>query len=311
MNKSPKVSILLRNLNESENLKILFDLLNKQTYDNFEVVFLDSGSSDNSVEVAEKFESKYRISINHINKSEFTFGRALNKCIEHSDSPKYVISLSAHCFPVDVNFIKNYVELFQNSHAEIIYGKQSGYKHSRLSEASHLNSWFGSNYGIQLANPFTNNGNCGYDIDIFKKFEFNEELTGCEDIYLASKILSNEGKIIYGNNIEVQHFHKENYKTIYYRYFRESLALNKIYPYNFKKRKFIYLFITESIKDISLKLKSNSFKYRSINKILAYRFVKNLAHLKGFKEKNVSTNDIYNYLKEDSISKNFYNHYFN
>jgi rhamnosyltransferase len=305
----PKVSILLRNLNESQNLIKLFNILNKQTYDNFEVVFLDSGSTDNSVEIAETFKSNYKISVNHIKKSEFTFGKALNKCIEYSDSPKYVISLSAHCFPTDSNFIKNYVNLFIKSNSDIIFGKQSGYEKSKLSESSHLNTWFGDEYGIRTDNPFTNNGNCGYNIKIFQNFKFDENLTGCEDVDLASKVLENNGRIMYGKGIEVQHYHEENLKTIYYRYLREALALNKIFPYKFKRRQFIFFTIKQTYRDLVFKFKTDSYRSRSLMNIFLYRLVKNYAHLKGFKESKVSLNKIYNYTEDGIYSKNLYKHY--
>ena len=270
---------------------------------------MDSGSTDNSVELAKTFKSNYKISVNHINKSEFTFGRALNKCLEFSDSPKYAISLSAHCFPIDPNFIKNYVDLFIQSKADIIYGKQSGYKNSKLSESSHLNTWFGDNFGVQTNNPFTNNGNCGYNIEIFQKFKFNEELTGCEDIDFASKVIENGGKIMYGEGIEVQHYHDENLKIIFYRYYREALALNNIYPYKFKKREFIISVIKQTYRDIIFKFNFSSYQSRSILNIFLYRIVKNYAHLKGFKESRVSLKKIYNYAEDTEYSRNLYKQY--
>ena len=57
MKNPPKVSVLIRNLNEEEQLKILFSILDQQTYENFEVIFLDSGSSDNSLEFVKNYKS--------------------------------------------------------------------------------------------------------------------------------------------------------------------------------------------------------------------------------------------------------------
>ena len=121
MDTEPKVSLLVRNLNEENNLKILFNRLNSQNYKNFEVVFLDSGSTDNSVEFVENFSANFQIITKHIDKEEFTFGRALNKCIEYAKNPKYVISLSAHCFPTNNDFIKNYVDIFENNNNKIFW----------------------------------------------------------------------------------------------------------------------------------------------------------------------------------------------
>ena len=50
-----KATILIRCLNEVENLKILFPILESQNNKNFEVVFIDSGSSDGSFEFVQNF----------------------------------------------------------------------------------------------------------------------------------------------------------------------------------------------------------------------------------------------------------------
>ncbi|MEL0245504.1 MAG: hypothetical protein VW916_07140, partial [Flavobacteriaceae bacterium] len=114
-----------------------------------------------------------------------------------------------------------------------------------------------------------------------------------------------------GEGIEVQHYHDENLKTVYYRYFREALALNKIYPYKFTKRKFIYSFLVQSKKDIDFKFKTKNYNSRSIFDILGYRFIKNYAHLKGFNQKEIPSKKIYNYTQEDILSQNLYKHYLN
>ncbi|BCV01094.1 hypothetical protein CM15mP35_04720 [bacterium] len=55
-----KASIVIRCLNEFENLNVLFPLLKRQTYSNFEIIFVDSGSTDGSLEyVKELKKSKY------------------------------------------------------------------------------------------------------------------------------------------------------------------------------------------------------------------------------------------------------------
>ena len=58
-NKRPLVSIVIRGKNESRWLKILFRELKKQSYKNFEIIYCDNLSTDNSVNVAKR---------NHVNK---------------------------------------------------------------------------------------------------------------------------------------------------------------------------------------------------------------------------------------------------
>lgn len=311
MNAEPKVSLLVRNLNEENNLKILFNRLNSQNYKNFEVVFLDSGSTDNSVKFVESFIANFKIIIKHIDKEEFTFGRALNKCIEYAKDPKYVISLSAHCFPTSNDFIKNYVDIFEKNNSKIVFGAQLGYKDSMISEACHLNTWFSNDYGETSENPFSNNGNCGYEYSIFSDFKFDEALTGCEDIDLARKILDSGYSIFYGDKIAVEHFHQESYKTVYLRYLREAVALNSIFPYSFKFRHLLIGTIRETIRDIKFRKKTNAYQNRSLIDILRYRFAKNVGHYKGFGlNKNIDSN-IYYYpkIKNEKFTKNLYERY--
>tara|TARA_B100000035_G_scaffold301613_1_gene298388 strand:- start:784 stop:1728 length:945 start_codon:yes stop_codon:yes gene_type:complete len=313
MKNTPKVSVLIRNLNEEEQLKILFPILDNQTYENFEVIFLDSGSNDNSLEFVKNYNSKYKIIIDEIDKALFTFGRALNICANLSNKPDYIISLSAHCFPISNDYITNYVNIFEDSDCEIVYGKQVGYKDSMLSEASHLSKWFDEKYGMKKDTPFTNNGNCGYKFKIWEKYQFDENLTGCEDIEFASRALKDGAGIIYGDKITVQHFHSEDFKTVYFRYFREALALNSIFSFKFSILNFITNLFKEVLTDISFKYKNKSFAFRDIISILKYRFSKNLGHFNGFRNKeshNKSKIYYYNSKQYDKFKINLYKKYF-
>ncbi|MFL2681980.1 MAG: glycosyltransferase [Candidatus Actinomarina sp.] len=313
MKNPPKVSVLIRNLNEEEQLKILFSILDQQTYENFEVIFLDSGSSDNSLEFVKNYNSKYKIIIDEIDKALFTFGRALNICANLSNKPDYIISLSAHCFPTSKDFITNYVNIFEDSNCEIVYGKQIGYKDSMLSEASHLSKWFDKSYGIKKDNPFTNNGNCGYKFQIWEKYQFDENLTGCEDIEFASRALRDGAVIIYGEKITVQHFHSEDFKTVYFRYFREAIALNSIFSFKFSILNLMTNFFKEVLTDISFKYKNKNFAYRGIISILKYRFSKNLGHFNGFRSKeSLNRLEIYYYGSSQygKFKNNLYKKYF-
>lgn len=55
---APYVSIIITNYNGSAYLKDLFESIDRQTYKNFEVIFVDDGSEDSSVEIARNFGCK-------------------------------------------------------------------------------------------------------------------------------------------------------------------------------------------------------------------------------------------------------------
>jgi len=313
LKESPKVSLLIRNLNERHNLEILFPILNNQEYTNFEVIFLDSGSSDRSIEFIQSFDAKFNIIVDSITKEEFTFGRALNICAKLAVKPIYLIALSAHCFPLSEHFISNYVNNFLKYNCDIVYGMQVGYKHSMLSEASHLKSWFNDNFGIKNPNPFSNNGNCGYKFTTWEDFKFDETLTGCEDIEFASRAIEKGRIIAYGENIGVSHYHVENFEQIFFRYYREALALNSIFSFDFTKIRFLKNIISESLTDLLYKNQNKEFDSRSIVEILKYRYFKNLGHYRGFKKKpEISNFKLFNYedSKDEELRRQLYAQYF-
>lgn len=313
MNNSPKISLLIRNLNEKSNLEILFPILNKQDYPNFDVIFLDSGSTDESMKFVKNFDSNFNIIIDTIKKEDFSFGKALNICAGLTKNSDYIIAISAHCFPQSEKFISNYIENFKNYDCDILYGKQIGYSNSMLSEASHLNSWFDSDYGIKNPSPFSNNGNCGYRFEIWKQFKFDESLTGCEDIDLSLRAIQ-QGKVIaYGEDIEVSHYHEESFEQIYFRYYREAVALGSIFTFKFKRLMFLKSLIKEVLHDIRYKLKYNQFESRRIIDILRYRYKKNYGHFTGFNKRHYQqSKQLYYYTNEKSteMSKALYNKYF-
>ena len=72
-------SIVVRCLNENHNIQKLLPILLSQKSQNFEIIFVDSGSTDGTLETIEEYVNKNsNISLFHIKKNEFTFGKSLN-----------------------------------------------------------------------------------------------------------------------------------------------------------------------------------------------------------------------------------------
>ena len=70
------VSVVIRTLNEEKHLDELLRSIRSQKSDLFdiEVVIVDSGSLDRTLEIANNYAAR----ITYIKKREFTFGRSLN-----------------------------------------------------------------------------------------------------------------------------------------------------------------------------------------------------------------------------------------
>jgi rhamnosyltransferase len=304
-----KATLLIRCLNEINNLKILFPILEAQEDPNFEIVFIDSGSTDGSYEYVKNYDSKIPIILAKIDKAEFSFGKSLNMAAEKSTFKNILISLSAHCFPTDNMWFKNIISEFNNPKVRIVFGKQIGDKKSVLSESAHLNSWFGNKSGLR-SSPFINNGNSAFRYETWESFKFNEDLTGCEDIDFAQRVINTDGLIYYSSDSVVTHYHNEDIRQIRNRYRRESQALRNIFidDIEFSLLDLMKSTFKETYSDIQFK-KENIFPKSNLFNILIYRYNKNLGHYMGINHPLESTKVIQNNYYSYSDSKIYYDNF--
>jgi len=208
-----------------------------------------------------------------------------------------IISLSAHCFPTNNSWLQSILEPFDTTNIGIVFGSQSPHPKTRHSEASVQNTWFNGSSRI-TDDAFLNNGNAAYRRVIWEKFNFDEQLTGLEDVEIGIKSLRAGWKIFYSSEAEVEHLHEESYKTIQNRYRRESEAMKYLDSLNSSDKKIIkntlfYCFkgflrgVKYDIKTTNESTQPNS----DIVSILRYRTNQYLGTYKGYKN-NMSKNKI-------------------
>ncbi len=87
----PRVSVIIRNRNESEMLAKALPALAAQKGVEIEIILVDNESTDQSVALARHFGA----SVVHLPKSQFSYGLAINRGIEAS-SGDFILLLSAH-----------------------------------------------------------------------------------------------------------------------------------------------------------------------------------------------------------------------
>lgn len=89
-NKNYKIGIIIPNCNYSEWIdKCLTSILN-QTYKNYEVIFVDDVSTDDSVKIAKKYKSKMNIKIIELKQKRFNGGARNEGYLYLSDDVDYV-----------------------------------------------------------------------------------------------------------------------------------------------------------------------------------------------------------------------------
>ncbi|MDI6717973.1 MAG: glycosyltransferase family A protein [Patescibacteria group bacterium] len=114
-----ETSIIIRTKNEEQWIRINLEKLFCQTYKNFEIIVIDSGSTDRTLEIVRKFSVK----IFEIPFEKFSYPYALNFGIEKSSALKYIVIISAHSLPISDTWLQDGLNNFKN-HQNImgVYG---------------------------------------------------------------------------------------------------------------------------------------------------------------------------------------------
>jgi glycosyltransferase involved in cell wall biosynthesis len=222
---SQQVSIVIRAFNEARHIGRLLDGIQQQTIRDVEIILVDSGSTDGTLDAA----ARYPVRLVHISPGDFTFGRSLNRGLACATG-EYVVIASAHVYPVYPDWLERLLAPFVDPQIGLTYGKQRGAPATRFSEQQIFAHWFPENSQLRQTHPFCNNANAAIRRALWQSRPYDETLTGLEDLAWAQAIQDVGHAIAYVAEAEVIHVHDETPRGVYNRYRREAMALKQIYP---------------------------------------------------------------------------------
>ena len=286
----PEVSIIIRTLNEGKYLgRLLSSIYSQNCKYTFEVVLIDSGSTDKTLEIAKSFKCR----ITYIDKKDFSFGRSLNRGIEFSRG-KYLVFISGHCIPTNEKWLEYLVQPLVDGIVQLTYGRQLAVKESYWSEKQIYMKYFPPEKRLPQEGLFCNNANSALLLSSWRKYHFNEELTGLEDMELSQRLVKDGGKLGYIPEASVYHIHHETWAQVRRRFEREAIALRKIFPeISISKRDVLKYILKGIINDLFPK----SGPKPSINElynIISYRVNQFIGSYKGNNYRSTITDELKN-----------------
>lgn len=251
-----RCSIVIRAFNEERYLRYLLSGLAKQTLKEIEIILVDSGSTDQTVALAQQAGAK----VLHIPPGQFSFGRSLNMGIGAASS-EYIVIASAHVFPVFPDWLESLLGPFADPNIAITYGKQRGTgpefasagipDTTKFSEREIFNRWFPEAANLHQDHPFCNNANAAIRRSLWQQQPYDEDLTGLEDLAWAKWATGLGYMVAYVPAAQVIHIHNEKPLTVRNRYRREAMAFKKIYPEaHFNIYDFVRMFLGNASNDI-------------------------------------------------------------
>ncbi len=219
------ISIVIRCFNEGEHIGRLLSGIQQQTVEPLEVIIVDSGSTDATVEIAQRFD----VRIVTIAPEQFTFGRSLNIGCAAATGEVLVIA-SAHVYPIYDNWLEMMVRPFEDESIALTYGRQVGDHRTRFSERQVFAKWFPDRSVEHQGHPFCNNANAAVRRAVWQEVPYDEALTGLEDMDWALKAMHLGHNLSYVAEAPVAHVHNEKFSQIKNRYRREAIAHRQIFP---------------------------------------------------------------------------------
>ena len=284
-------SIIVRAFNEEKHLGQLFKGLNQQTVDNFEVILVDSGSTDKTREIAAGEGWDFPVKILQIEPENFSFGKSLNLGINHASGDVVVIA-SAHIYPVYPDWLEKLIQPFENSRIGITYGKQRGGDTTRFSEHQIFSRWYPGQSRVQESNPFCNNANAAIRKDLWLNHRYDETLTGLEDLEWAQWAIEQNYFISYVAEAEIVHIHEDNPSGVYNRYRREAMAFKRIFPHEqFGFFDFMQLFFSNLVSDSGVAIRERKFFSEIVN-ISWFRLMQFWGTYRGYQQSGPLTQEL-------------------
>ena len=214
------VSVVIRTLNEANNLKKLLEILSTQTIKH-EIIVVDSGSTDDTLKVAKKYKCIIEKCI------PFTYGKALNVGIKKTQY-KYICNLSAHCFPTSNTYLETMLDNFDHSRIAGVYSKQLPTEDANILDKRNLSIIFRDEKLYQQKDSFFNNASSMIRKDIWEYVKFDDQIEAWEDIKWSKEVQAMNYVIVYEPSAAVYHYHDEGNERTIKRYEKEWSSLKEI-----------------------------------------------------------------------------------
>ena len=219
-----KISIVVLTKNEAQNINAcLKAVYSQKVVDSFEVVLVDSGSTDKTLEIARRFP----VRIVEIPPENFHHAGTRNFAASLTKG-EILVFLVADATPVSESWLSSLTANFEDAGVGAVYGRQLPKPGSSLEREDALGTLYGEQRIVK--DPAHRNGlgyrfyhfsnvNAAIRRSVWEAVRFPENLRVFEDMGIAKRILDEGWKIVYEPESTVFHSHRHTTAGLFKRYF--------------------------------------------------------------------------------------------
>jgi rhamnosyltransferase len=228
--KNVKTSIIILTRNAGSRLVEVLNSVFKQSYKDFEVILIDSESTDKTLEIAKSFPVK----IKSIKPENFGHGKTRNLGSKLAKG-KYVVYLTHDAIPADKDWLKYLIAPLKNKEVAGVYSRQVPRENEKIIDRLFYISLYPDKEKIWKKGLFKQGDNIFSDVssaikrDLLLKNPFMENIIVSEDYEWARRILEKGMNIIYNPKSKVIHSHSYNLRQAFKRGFDIGVSYKSIY----------------------------------------------------------------------------------
>jgi rhamnosyltransferase len=221
----PLVSIIIRSFNEGWALCDTLPGLQQQDYKYWELIVIDSGSTDGSVELIRRAKPRHFV---QIKSEEYNPSRVMNRGMELAAS-NFGIFLNADATPQNSNWLGPLVKALQDPQTAAVFGRQIPRPDCRAVFAHDYERCFGPNRQSAKWEHFFSMVSSGIRKDVWARRGFLPKMQYSEDDEYTRWCRSQGYRTVYCPESVVMHSHNYSAEQAYKRSFGEAKALAAVW----------------------------------------------------------------------------------
>jgi rhamnosyltransferase len=227
---TPYASVIIPTKNATDKFNtVLAAIFNNKPNFDFEVIVVDSGSTDNTKNIIAKFP----VRLIEIAPTSFTHGGARNLGSSAARGEALVF-ITQDAVPEGEHWLTNLTESFQDTRVAGVYGRQIPYPDSSYYEKFFLSYLYPQDRRVKegvrpkncsLQDIFFSNVNSAIRKSDWQGNNFREDIIMSEDQYWAKAVLGKGRRLVYEPKAAVYHSHYYSTPEIIKRNFDSGMSL--------------------------------------------------------------------------------------
>jgi rhamnosyltransferase len=222
----PEVSIIIRSFNEAWALPDTLLAVQSQEYTNWELIVIDSGSTDGSQAIIQRARPRHFV---EIKSEEYNPSRVMNRGMKLAES-EFGIFLNADATPQGRNWLRPLVQPLLSPKTAASFGRQIPRPDCRAVYDNDYDRCFGARRDSANWGHFFSMVSSGLRKDIWSKRGFLEKMQYSEDDEYTRRCRAQGYDVVYCPDTVVMHSHNYTPQQAYKRSFGEGKALAAVWP---------------------------------------------------------------------------------